>query len=64
MNHQQEAKIARDNGLCTFLAENALIFTADKALQALVLKINTDYDTTTKAATAAASDNKGFSAKK
>ena len=64
MNHQQEAKIARDNGLTNFLSENALIFTADKALQALVLKINTDYDTTTAAAAAAAADNKGYSAKK
>lgn len=61
MNNSQEAKITRDNSLCTFLVDNVEEYTGDVAFQAIATKTAADFVTTTKAAADAAANNTGFS---
>ena len=60
MNHGQEARITRDNGLSTFLGENTLIYASDAAFQTIASKTIADYALTIKAAAAASTDNTGY----
>ena len=64
MDHQQEARIARDNGLCTFLGDNAAAYAGDVAFGTIVTKTVADYTLTKIAAAADAADNKGYSVDK
>ncbi len=64
MNNRQESSMARDNGLCTFLADNALEYAGDAAFEAIVIKTTADYAHTKQAAADAAADNTGYSLNK
>jgi hypothetical protein len=61
MNHNQEARVTRDNGLCTLLTNTTADYAGDAAFEAIATKTIADYVLTTKAATAAAADNTGYS---
>ncbi len=61
MNHREEAKITRDNGLCTFLGDNAAAYAGDVAFGTIATKTIADYALTKIAAAADAADNKGYS---
>jgi len=64
MTNEEDARIKRDNSLCTFLATNAAAFKGDIAFEAIVTKTTSDYAATVLAATAAETDNKGYSLEK
>ena len=64
MNHREEAKVTRDNGLCTFLDDNALVYADDVAFEAIATKTIADYALTKAAATADTANNKGYSVDK
>ena len=64
MNNKDDAKIKRDNSLCTYLGTNAADYAGDVAFEAIATKTIADYALTVIAATAAAADNTGYSLEK
>ena len=64
MNNKIEAYVKRDNGLCTFLADNATAYTGDAAFEDVVEKQAADYALTVTAAAATTADNTGYSVEK
>ena len=64
MTNIEDAKVKRDNSLCTFLGANTAAYAGDVAFTAIATKTISDYGLTVIAATAAAADNTGYSLEK
>ena len=64
MNNKEDARMKRDNSLCTFLGNNAAVYAGDDAFEDIVAKTTSDYALTVIAAAAAAADNTGYSLEK